>query len=92
MAPKDVLKSPDLLNPQVVSGPFLMKESVPGDHFTLVRNPRFYRAREGLPYLDRVIFRIRDDQNIGLKDLQAGSITSAYRGQWLGKRSRRCAC
>jgi peptide/nickel transport system substrate-binding protein len=78
MAPEAILNSPDLLNPQVVSGPFVLKESVPGDHFTLVRNTHFFRAREGLPYLDRVIFRIRDDPNIGLKDLQAGSITSAY--------------
>jgi peptide/nickel transport system substrate-binding protein len=78
MAPEAILNSPDLLNPQVVNGPFVLKESVPGDHFTLVRNTHFYRAREGLPYLDRVIFRIRDDPNIGLKDLQAGSITSAY--------------
>jgi peptide/nickel transport system substrate-binding protein len=78
MAPKAILKSPDLLNPQVTSGPFLMKGSVPGDHYTLARNPRFYRASKGLPYLNRVVFRIRDDQDTILKDLQAGSITSAH--------------
>ena len=38
-----------------------MSESVPGDHYTLVRNPRYYRAREGLPYLDKVVFRIHID-------------------------------
>jgi len=76
--PEAVLKSPDLLNPQVTSGPFLMKGSVPGDHYTLARNPRFYRASEGLPYLARVVFRIRDDQDTILKDLQMGSITSAH--------------
>jgi peptide/nickel transport system substrate-binding protein len=57
MAPQTILKSPDNLNPQVTSGPFMMGESEPGDHYTLVRNPRYYRAREGLPYLDKVVFR-----------------------------------
>src|SRR5260221_4590515 len=78
VAPDQISKSPDNLNPQVVSGPFMMGESVPGDHYTLVRNPRYYRASEGLPYLDKVIFRIVS-QNGLLRDLQAGAIdSSAY--------------
>jgi peptide/nickel transport system substrate-binding protein len=76
MSPEAILKSPDLLNPRVTSGPFLMAESVPIDHFTVVRNPRYYLASEGLPYLDKVIFRLID-QNTVLKDLQAGTIDSA---------------
>jgi ABC-type transport system substrate-binding protein/serine/threonine protein kinase len=77
VAPQAILKSADLLNPQVVSGPFMMAESVPGDHYTLVRNPNYYRASEGLPYLDKVIIRIakRTAADV-LKDLQAGSIDS----------------
>jgi serine/threonine protein kinase len=58
MAPQAIVKSPDNLNPKVVSGPFMMAESAPGDHYTLVRNHRYYRASEGLPYLDKVEFRI----------------------------------
>ena len=73
MAPDQILKSPDNLNPQVTSGPFMMAESVPGDHYTLVRNPRYYRAREGLPYLDKVVFRTSFHLD---KDLQAGTIDS----------------
>jgi len=61
MAPEQILKSPDNLNPQIVSGPFLMAESAPGSHYTLVRNPKYYRAREGLPYLDKVVFPIFND-------------------------------
>ena len=57
MAPEQILKSSDILNPQVTSGPFMLAESLPGDHYTLVRNPRYYRASEGLPYLDKVVFR-----------------------------------
>jgi len=76
VAPEAILKSPDNLNPQVTSGPFIMSESVPGDHYTLVRNPRYYRASEGLPYLDKVVFRIVGSEDDLLKDLQAGTIDS----------------
>src|SRR5947208_3206980 len=55
MTPDAVQKSPDHLNPTVTDGPFMMKESVPGDHFTVVRNPKYYRASEGLPYLVQVV-------------------------------------
>jgi peptide/nickel transport system substrate-binding protein len=77
MAPGQILTSPENLNPKVTSGPFLMAESKPTDHYTLVRNPRYYRAREGLPYLDKLVFRIVEQDAI-LKDLQAGTITSAW--------------
>ncbi|HLZ61633.1 MAG TPA: peptide ABC transporter substrate-binding protein [Ktedonosporobacter sp.] len=78
MAPETIKKSPDHLLPTVVSGPFTMSESKPGDHYTVVRNPKYYRASEGLPYLDSVIFRVVTSQNTILKDLQAGTIQSAW--------------
>ena len=72
LAPEAISK--EILNPKVTSGPFLLGEYAPADHVTLVRNPRYYRAREGLPYLDKVVYRITD---VGpLQDLQAGTITS----------------
>ncbi len=76
VAPDQIQKPPENLNPKVTSGPFLLRESLPGDHYTLVRNPRYYRAGGGLPYLDKVVFRIVNQESI-LKDLQAGSITSS---------------
>ena len=82
MAPDQILKSPDNLNPQVTSGPFLMAESVPGNHFTLVRNPRYYLASEGLPYLDKVVFRISRQDTI-LRELQANTIDSTTNGRWM---------
>jgi peptide/nickel transport system substrate-binding protein len=54
----------------------MMSERVPGDHYTLVRNPRYYRASEGLPYLDKFIIHIAPTTETILKDLQAGSIDS----------------
>ncbi len=78
MDPGTILKSPDNLNPSVVSGPFMMSESKPGDHYTLVRNPNSYLASQGLPYLNKVIFKIVPDQNTILSDLQAGSADSSW--------------
>jgi ABC-type transport system substrate-binding protein/serine/threonine protein kinase len=75
VAPEAISKSPDNRNPKVTSGPFMMAESIPGEHYTLVRNPRYYRASEGLPYLDKVIFRNINKDTI-LKELQAGTIDS----------------
>ncbi len=74
MTPQQILKSSDNLNPKVVSGPFMMAESVPGDHYTLVRNPRYYRISEGLPYLEKVVFKVVQDYDAGLKAMQAGSL------------------
>jgi peptide/nickel transport system substrate-binding protein len=78
MDPAAVIKSPQNLNPQVVSGPFKMSESKPGDHYTIVRNPNYYQASQGLPYLDKVVFRIVTDQNTILTDAQSGAIDSAW--------------
>ncbi len=78
MAPDKIQTSSDNLNPPVTSGPFIMRESVSGDHYTVIRNPNYYWASEGYPYLDKVIFHIVPDQNTILKDLQAGNIDSAW--------------
>ena len=54
------------------TGPFVFKEWVTGDHFTAVRNPRYWRR--GLPYLDSVTWKpITDDQS-RQADLEAGTI------------------
>ncbi len=78
MAPDQILKSKENLNPSVVSGAFKMSESVPGNHYTVVRNDNYFLASQGLPYLDKVIFRPVSDQNTILKDLQANNATSTW--------------
>ena len=78
IAPDKIVTSPDNLNPSVTSGPFMMKESKPGDHYTVVKNPNYYQAAQGYPYLDSIVFRIVTDQDTILKDLQAGSIDSSW--------------
>ncbi len=78
MAPDKILTSADNLNPSVTSGPFKMSESKPGDHYTVVKNPNYYQAAQGLPYLNSIVFRVVTDQDTILKDLQAGSINSSW--------------
>jgi peptide/nickel transport system substrate-binding protein len=78
MAPGQIQHSPDNLNPTVSSGPFLMQASQPSDHYTLVRNPRYYLASQGLPYLDQLVFRIGASDATILQDFQAGTLDSTY--------------
>jgi peptide/nickel transport system substrate-binding protein len=53
-------------------GPFKVDEWVAGDHITLSRNPTYWRAGEGLPKLDKLIFRFIPDTNQLLAQLAAG--------------------
>ena len=78
MDPAKIQTSSQNLNPTVTSGPFTLSESVPGDHYTVIRNPNYYQAAQGLPYLDKIVFRVVTNQDTILKDFQAGSIDSAY--------------
>jgi peptide/nickel transport system substrate-binding protein len=53
-------------------GPFVMKEWVAGDHLTVMRNPDYFRAGEGLPRVDEVKFRFGLDAGQILTELLAG--------------------
>ncbi|GCE25539.1 peptide ABC transporter substrate-binding protein [Dictyobacter alpinus] len=78
IAPDQIKKSSDNRSPSVVSGPFTMSESKPGDHYTVIRNPKYYRAAEKLPHLDKVVFRAVGSQATVLEDLKSGAIDSAW--------------
>lgn len=73
-----LLKSSENLKPSVASGPFMVSESVRGDHYTVVRNPKYYQAAQGYPYLDSIVFKIVTNQDTILSDFQAGSINSSW--------------
>jgi len=53
-------------------GPFKVDEWVAGDHITLSKNPTYWRAGEGLPRLDQLIFRFVPDTNRLLAQLASG--------------------
>lgn len=78
MAPDAILKSADSQLPRVTSGPFMIKadESTAQQQYTVVRNPNYYQP--GVPYLDKIVFRIVNDADTILKDAQAHTITSNW--------------
>ncbi len=51
----DPLTNSHNTNP-IGSGPFKLQEWVKGDHLTLVKNERYFKA--GKPYLDRVVYKV----------------------------------
>ncbi|MCA9939615.1 MAG: peptide ABC transporter substrate-binding protein [Anaerolineales bacterium] len=53
-------------------GAFMVTEWIAGDHITLVKNPNYYRASEGLPYLDSVTYKFVPDTNQLIAQLLAG--------------------
>jgi len=54
-------------------GAFVVDEWVQGDHITLSRNPNYYRADEGLPYLDQLVFRVMADEGEIVAGLLSGT-------------------
>ena len=56
----------------VGDGPFVIQQWRPGESIRLTRNPYYYRAAEGLPYLDRVTIRFIPDTDQLLAQLLNG--------------------
>jgi len=54
------------------TGPYMLKELVPGDHVTLVKNPTYHKP--GLPYLDTLELRIMKDPLTASTALRTGQI------------------
>jgi len=69
----DELSTSELANRKPLGwGPYIVEEWVPGDHITLARNLNYFRAGEGLPYFDRLVFRFVPDSEQALQALLAG--------------------
>lgn len=73
MAAADILES-DYSRAPLAYGAFKMVEWVAGDHITVERNPNYFRANEGLPKLDKVIYKFIPDTNQLLAQLLAGEV------------------
>jgi len=61
----------------VGTGPFIFKEWIVGDHITLDKNPDYWNAAAGGPYLDSVTIRPIADSTATVNALQAGDIDIA---------------
>jgi peptide/nickel transport system substrate-binding protein len=54
-------------------GPYVVQEWVAGDHITLRKNDHYFRAGEGLPYYDTLVYRFSGDAADGnMNGLLAG--------------------
>ncbi len=53
-------------------GAFAIQEWIPGDHITLAPNPHYFRADEGLPYIDTLIFRFVENPDVAVAQLVSG--------------------
>ena len=54
-------------------GPYIIDEWVQGDHITMSKNPNYWRADEGLPYFDTVVYRmVGENSNANVAAILAG--------------------
>jgi peptide/nickel transport system substrate-binding protein len=65
------VEGPDAKTTIVGTGPFVLTERVPGDHFTFTKNKNYWQS--GRPYLDGVVTNIRNQQNMSLQ-LEGGTL------------------
>jgi len=57
------------------TGPFMMDEVKPGQSYTLVKNPNYWKAGE--PLLDRVVLKVITDPVVRLNALRTGEVDMA---------------
>lgn len=67
----DLRDHPFNQRPTVFNGPFMFGEWVPGDHYTVVRNPTYWK---GAPYLDGIVTRIIADRALEKELFKAGEL------------------
>jgi len=53
-------------------GPYIIEQWTPGDHISLKKNENYFRAGEGLPYFDELVFRFVSTSSEALDALRAG--------------------
>ncbi len=73
IVPREVVeKNGDLKDVTCGTGPFKVKEYVPGDYTRFVRNPEYWD--KGLPRVDEVIFKVIKDESSRLAALRTGVV------------------
>ena len=73
LTPTEIADNPGANRNPLGWGPFVLAEWVSGDHLTFERNPNYFRAAEGLPRLDRLIYRFLPDRDAFLAEVQSGA-------------------
>jgi peptide/nickel transport system substrate-binding protein len=73
MTAAEIVESEEASRTPLGYGPFTVQEWIAGDHITMVRNPHYFRADEGLPKVDEIVFRfIGEDPNAAIAAALAG--------------------
>jgi peptide/nickel transport system substrate-binding protein len=72
---KDTMEGPDATTKVVGTGAYKFVEWVPGDHFTLAKNPNYWES--GRPYLDGVQISIYRDAQAMVAALESGALDVA---------------
>lgn len=71
--PADLLTAPEATQKPIGWGPYVISEWVKGDHITLQKNPKYFRAAEGLPKFDTLTYKFLGTQaDNNLAALQKG--------------------
>lgn len=78
--PADLLNRVESTRQPIGWGPFRITEWVQGDHIALERNPFYFRASEGLPRVDRLVFRFAPNAEGVVAMLMAGECDLALPG------------
>ena len=77
LSPKAIQEKGDVLNRQPTdagTGPYILKEWLPGDRITVVRNPDYWGTPK--PRLDQITFKMISDEQSRLAALEAGDVQS----------------
>ena len=72
LAAQDLLSSDEANRAPLGWGAYVIDEWTAGDHITLSRNPNYFRAGEGLPRFDRLVYRFVGEGEAALEALLAG--------------------
>ncbi len=72
LTPAEMLADEEVNRDPLAYGPFKLEEWVAGDHITLVKNETYWRASEGLPKIDTLIYRFIPDTNQLIAQLASG--------------------
>jgi peptide/nickel transport system substrate-binding protein len=72
-------------------GPYIIDEWVSGDHLSLHKNPLYFRAGEGLPHFDNLVFRFVSNGDEALDALLAGECDLVDRSVEFAPQSARLA-
>jgi peptide/nickel transport system substrate-binding protein len=73
MTAKALLDSDEANKKPLGWGPYIISEWVQGDHISLTKNPQYFRANEGLPKFDKLVFRfLGEPADNNLAALQSG--------------------